>query len=306
MSRDETSERNHTDQWGISPIRWLGAVLTVALWWSGLTAAACGGDKGAPAEPTAKAGTTAKPVVSVHDLAPTVEAADGMRFALVKPGKFMMGSPAQEPGRDDDEAQHEVSVDRPFYVGTTEVTQAQWRAVMGTNPSRFVGDDRPVESVTWAEAVEFAEKLSKRDGVTYRLPSEVEWEYACRAGTTTAYSAGAMLPPGKANIRMTMGAEGEAGLNDAWRKETQKVGSFPPNAWGLYDMHGNVWEWTAGAYAAYPGASPIVTEAGQKVLRGGAWNFSQDAARSAVRLAMAPERRYDCNGVRLVREVGGK
>ncbi len=153
-------------------------------------------------------------------------------------GSFLMGSPCDEKGRrDNEEPQHEVNVPS-FYLGKYAVTQAQWQAIMGNNPAKFEGENRPVEAVSWLEAVEFCQKLSEKLGEEYRLPSEAEWEYACRAGTTTPFHFGATITTELANYsgNSTYGSESEG----QYRKETTEVGSFPPNAFGLYDMHGNV------------------------------------------------------------------
>lgn len=228
----------------------------------------------------------------------------GMELVAVQPGAFTMGSPVGEPGRDEDEVPHVAIVAAPFYLQVTEVTQAQWEAVMGTNPSRFVGPDRPVDSVSWDDAVAFAEALSAREGVRYRLPTEAEWEYACRAGSVTAYAFGERLAPSQANVRGGAAGTVDNGMVVGAHAETADVASYPANAWGLHDMHGNVWEWTADRYAPYAGTSAEDTPPERRVLRGGGWSFSPEAARSAVRLALEPTRRYDLAGFRLVREVG--
>ncbi|NJM62144.1 MAG: formylglycine-generating enzyme family protein [Oscillatoriales cyanobacterium RU_3_3] len=151
-----------------------------------------------------------------------------LEMVYIPGGTFMMGSPNSEAGRDDDESpQHQVTVSA-FYAGKYPITQAQWGAVMGDNPSYFKGEKRPVEQVSWYDAVEFCEKLSETTGKTYRLLSEAEWEYACRAGTTTPFHFGETITPELVNYN---------------GNESTDVGSFPPNAFGLYDMHGNVGEW---------------------------------------------------------------
>ena len=176
---------------------------------------------------------------------PLPESADsiGMKFKLIPAGTFTMG----DASGDDDETPHEVTLTKPFKMGVHEVTQAQYEQVMGVNPSRFKGANNPVEMVSWEEAVEFCRRLSelpaeKAAGNVYRLPTEAEWEYACRAGTTTKYSFG--------------DDESELG-NYAWSLEnsgdkTHPVGGKKPNAWGLHDMHGNVSEWCQDCYGAYP------------------------------------------------------
>ena len=167
-----------------------------------------------------------------------------------------MGSPPDEPGRFDSETQHRVTLTRDFFMGTTEVTQGQWKAVMGNNPSHFdeCGDDCPVEKVSWDDVQEFIKKLSRMDGREYRLPTEAEWEYAARAGTTTPFTYGRCLSTDQANY------DGNYPLSGCdkgeYRKRTIPVGSLDaPNAWGLHDMHGNVWEWCQDWYGNYPSGS---------------------------------------------------
>jgi formylglycine-generating enzyme required for sulfatase activity len=177
----------------------------------------------------------------------------GMKLNLIPPGEFAMGSPKSEPGRWDDETQHLVKITKPFYLSAHEVTQAQYEQVMGKNPSYFSvsgngkgrvsGDTSqlPVERVSWNDAVEFCRKLSDEEGVEYRLPTEAEWEYACRAGTTTAYSFG--------NDVAQLGEY--AWYADNSENTSHAVGEKKPNAWGLYDMHGNVWEWCQDWFGPY-------------------------------------------------------
>lgn len=227
----------------------------------------------------------------------------GMSFKLVKAGEYEIGSPETEGGRDIDEAQHKVTLKR-FYIATTEVTQAQYEQLMGNNPSKFVGKDQPVDGVTRAQARAFATKLSAKDGKKYRLPTEAEWEVACRAGTTTPYNVGDVLTAGTANIR-EKSTTVALGLKQNWRQKTIKVGSFEPNAWGIHDMHGNVWEWTDDDYAPKARSADAAPDAGpaQGVLRGGAWNFRPSAARCATRFSLDPDKGYDVNGFRLVAEA---
>jgi eukaryotic-like serine/threonine-protein kinase len=169
---------------------------------------------------------------------------NGVKLTMVKipAGKFLMGSPESEKERDKDESpQHQVSVPE-FYLGQTLVTQAQWVAIMGNNPSKFKGNDKlPVEQVSWLDAINFCQKLNQKTERTYRLPSEAEWEYACRAGTTTPFSFGETITPAVVNYDGNYpyggAAKGES------RGKTTPVGTFSPNLFGLYDMHGNVWEW---------------------------------------------------------------
>jgi formylglycine-generating enzyme required for sulfatase activity len=183
----------------------------------------------------------------------------GMKFMLISAGKFVMGSPPDEPRRDDDEKQHEVVLSKPFYLQTTEVSQGQWKEVMGDimdNPSYFeeCGDDCPVESVSWDMAQEFIGKLNQMEGTNkYRLPTEAEWEYACRAETKTPFYTGECISTDQANYNGNYPAKNCP--KEEYRKKTVKVGSFQPNAWGLYDMHGNVWEWCQDWYGDYPSKS---------------------------------------------------
>ncbi|NJM68087.1 MAG: formylglycine-generating enzyme family protein [Acaryochloris sp. RU_4_1] len=197
-------------------------------------------------------------------------------MVAIPAGQFTMGSPASEPERDSDESpQHQVSIPA-FYLGKYEITQAQWQAIMGSNPSGFQGANRPVEQVSWNEAIAFCQKLSQKTGREYRLPSEAEWEYACRAGTSTPFHFGPTLTPAIANYDGT--STYGSGPKGQYRQQTIDVGSFPPNAFGLYDMHGNVWEWCQDTWHDnYTGAptdgSAWVSENDNdpRILRGGSW-----------------------------------
>lgn len=210
----------------------------------------------------------------------------GMAFVLIPSGSFTMGSPANEPERQADEVPHRVVIGKPFYLSATEVTQAQWTKVMGYNPSTFKssGPNAPVEQVTWNEVRTFLARLNARGETRFRLPTEEEWEYACRAGMTSAYAVGPTLSTNQANY------DGRA---------TLPVASFQPNAWGLYDMHGNVWEWCATEYCPYP-----LTACGSKfkVIRGGSWHFGPDSARSALRYTHEPHLRGFSIGFRVAAE----
>jgi formylglycine-generating enzyme required for sulfatase activity len=224
----------------------------------------------------------------------------GMKLRLIPAGEFMMGSPATESGRSDNETQHRVTLTKPFYLGVTEVTQEQYQKVMVTNPSKVKGPQNPVERVNWAEAVEFCGKLSampaeKTAGHVYRLPTEAEWEYACRSGTATAYGFG--------DDASRLGDYGWFEGNSDSR--THPVGEKKPNAWGLYDMHGNVWEWCQDRYGDYPSGSATdptgATSDLYRVLRGGCWLYFARGCRSAFRNGYAPGVRYDSLGFRVLR-----
>ena len=209
---------------------------------------------------------------------PPDAAALGMKFKLIPAGEFMMGSPRDDPIIEDDESpQHLVRITRPFYLGVHEVTQEQYQKVMGENPSRFKGPALPAETVSWNDATSFCSKLSEMDpDFDYRLPTEAEWEYACRAGTTTRYSCGDALDPQY------------AWFDDNSDEKTHPVGQTLPNAWGLYDMYGNVWEWCEdryGSYARLPSADPTGPTSGsfRRVFRGGGWYDRPGYCRSANR-----------------------
>jgi formylglycine-generating enzyme required for sulfatase activity len=218
-----------------------------------------------------------------------------LQFVRIAPGQFTMGSAAGMPG---EQPPHTVRITSAFDLGKYEVTQAQWQALMQSNPSRFAGPDRPVDSVSWNDAREFLARLNAADPAhRYRLPTEAEWEYAARAGTAGDY-------PGA--------------LDDiAWyafnsNGETHPVGQKQPNAWGLYDMYGNVWEWcqdwyNRDYYASGPAADPAGPEEGaHKVLRGGSWGANTAYTRSSVRIGFFPNQKNSYYGFRVVREVNTK
>ncbi|KAM3089621.1 caspase, EACC1-associated type [Phormidesmis sp. 146-35] len=241
-------------------------------------------------------------------------------------GKFLMGSPKSENGRSDDEGpQREVTI-ASFQMGKFEVTQAQWKAVaalpkvkldLKPDPSKFKGENRPVESVSWDEAVEFCDRLSKKTGRPYRLPSEAEWEYACRAGTTTPFHFGETITTDLANYRGTdWEYQGETypgnygdGPKGIFREQTMDVGSFPPNAFGLYDMHGNVWEWCADPWHENYKNAPTDgrvwevesdRENANRLLRGGSWDIIPIDCRSALRNWNRRDVRNNSLGFRLL------
>jgi formylglycine-generating enzyme required for sulfatase activity len=215
-------------------------------------------------------------------------------FVLIPAGTFMMGS---QDGDKDEQPVHQVTISKPFYLGKYEVTQAQWEAVMGRNPSNFTGDpQRPVENVSWEDVQEFIRLLNVAAKSTrFRLPTEAEWEYAARAGMMTAYSFGD-----------DVGQLGEyAWYAENSGKTTHPVGQLKPNLWGLYDMYGNVWEWVQDWYAAYT-ADAAVNPAGppsssHRVNRGGSWLDVARCCRSAFRAFDLPGYRGGLLGFRLVR-----
>jgi formylglycine-generating enzyme required for sulfatase activity len=236
-------------------------------------------------------------------------------FVRIPGGTFTMGSPANEAGREDREGpQHQVTVSG-FYMGKYEVTQAEYEAVMGTNPSNFKGPKLPVEKVSWFDAVEYCNKRSQREGLSpaytisgsgasrsaswnrsangYRLPTEAEWEYACRAGTTGPYSSGNSVD----NAGWYYSISG---------KQTQTVGSKQANSFGLYDMHGNVVEWCWDWYGSYSNGSqtdPVGASSGaHRVYRGASWFYEAQSLRSARRFFNAPVYRFYDIGFRLVRQ----
>jgi formylglycine-generating enzyme len=228
----------------------------------------------------------------------------GMKFAWIRPGTFMMGSPKDEQERAMDETQHKVKLTRGFYMGVCAVTQEQWKETMGNEPSNFKGEKNlPVEQVTWDDCQEFIKKLREKDKKPYRLPSEAEWEYCCRAGTTTPFYFGETISTDQANYRgeFTYG-NGKKGI---YRGKTTPVGSFPANAWGLHDMCGNVAQFCQDWYGDYPQnevTDPRGPGKGQlRVLRGGSWFFVPAACRSASRgkVMAGPGESIDIIGCRL-------
>ena len=232
----------------------------------------------------------------------------GMVFRYLPPGTFLMGSPIDEPGRNDDEVPHEVTLTKGFYIQVHQVTQKQWQVVMGHNPSSFLdqGENCPVDSVHWQDCQEFIQKLNSLGEGTYRLPTEAEWEYACRAGSTTAIANGELI---------TISCEPDTNLEAlAWYcgnsdRQTHSVALKDPNAWGLYDMHGNVAEWCQDWYGPYPEV-PLSDPKGPPsgpglVVRGGSWFNSAKNCRSAARFYWPPQARGQLQvmGFRLVKEA---
>jgi formylglycine-generating enzyme required for sulfatase activity len=227
----------------------------------------------------------------------------GMKLVLIPAGEFMMGSPEtekvwdfakQKNVRPDGETQHKVRLTKPFYMGATEVTQAQWKAVMGNNPSQFKNDDLPVERVTWNDCQEFLKKLSAKEGKAYRLPTEAEWEYACRAGSAARFNSG--------DDEKSLDAAGWYNGNSGTK--THPVGQKMANAWGLYDMHGNVWEWCHDWYGEYPDGDQIdpagPAQGARRMLRGGSWDLNPKFCRSAFRFKRSSVIRLYTIGFRVV------
>jgi sulfatase modifying factor 1 len=234
----------------------------------------------------------------------------GMKFVYIAPGTFTMGSPKDEPGRviDWELQPRQVALSNGFYMQTTEVTQRQWMAVMGNNPSTFkeCGYDCPVENVSWDEVQRFIQQLNAKEGIDmYRLPKEAEWEYAARAGTKTLFASGQCLSTDQANYDGDRPMNGcPKGLN---RGKTIKVGTLQPNDWGLFNMNGNVSEWvdddwldnyklTHSGYMDYFGPKRGTV----RVMRGGSWSFSASGCRSAYRRGWQPDHRYSNLGFRIV------
>ena len=228
-----------------------------------------------------------------------------MRLVRIEAGKFTMGSPDSEKDRGKDERpQHQVTITKPFYMGATEVTQAQWKAVMDTQPWEGksyakAGAEHAASYISWDDATAYCTALSKKTGRTVRLPTEAEWEYACRAGTTTAYSFGDDAS------RLGDYAWYDGNAYDKDEKYAHPVGVKKPNAWGLYDMHGNVWEWCADWYVdSYANADtrdPKGPAGGSaRVLRGGSWYAFPQFCRAARRNGGSPDYRGGSGGFRVV------
>jgi formylglycine-generating enzyme required for sulfatase activity len=231
----------------------------------------------------------------------------GMRFVYIPAGRFIMGSPPDEIGRNEFEFQHEVVISRGFYLQTTEVTQALWQSVMQINPSEHKGDELPVHDVSWIDSKKFIRRLNQIEGDTkYRLPSEAEWEYACRAGSQKAFSSGALTVPGSDLDPLL--------AQVSWYKANsggspQNVGTKSSNAWGLYDMHGNVWEWCQDWWERWYGkfsGQAIIDPAGPprgrfKIIRGGGWFAGATYQRSASRMRAKPGSKSPGIGFRVAR-----
>jgi len=224
-----------------------------------------------------------------------------------------MGSPPNEPFRGDSEVRHPVTISRPFYMQTTEVTMKQWHSLM---KPRMMGyrkgeDNMPVTRVSWFDCMEFIEKLNTLGQGRYRLPTEAEWEYAARAGTSTAYSWGDTIDCEKAMYGNNSLKNDECQLYIKSLKlpidQPAPVKSYRPNPWGLYDMHGNVWEWCMDRYGNYgtgPVTDPLGPENGtMRIRRGGSWFKHGYSCRSSNRSFGHPAARYQTTGFRLVREI---
>ena len=242
----------------------------------------------------------------------------GLDMVLIPGGTFLMGSPEDElESRDNERPQHEVTI-QPFFLGRYTVTQAQWQIVasypqiereLNPDPSQFKGDKRPVESVSWYDAIEFCQRLSSKSGREYKLPSEAQWEYACRAGTKTPFHFGETITTELANYRGTS-IDHKSPQGEEYRNQTTEVGSFPANEWGLHDMHGNVCEWCEDDWHDnYKGAPndgrAWLLDAREntytpKILRGGSWDLDPRGCRSACRDFTFPGYDIDLFGFRVV------
>jgi formylglycine-generating enzyme required for sulfatase activity/N-acetylneuraminic acid mutarotase len=248
------------------------------------------GETGDPARPTW--------LLNLADLpepGETITNSIGMKFAYIPPGRFLRGTPWEKPDRQYDERPHAVRITKPFRIGVTEVTQAQWEAVMGVNRSNFRGADLPVEKISWREAVEFCERLSRKEARTYRLPTEAEWEYACQAGATGPFA-------GTGRLDDMAWYDGNSGGT------THPIGTKQPNAWGLYDTHGNVAEWCSDIYDAdYPKTEAVdpvgPCEGLDRVIRGGSWAHFPLGCRSAARNSAPPSYQFRETGFRVVLEI---
>ncbi|AKB31227.1 serine/threonine kinase [Methanosarcina siciliae HI350] len=231
----------------------------------------------------------------------SVSSSTGMEFVLVLPGEFYMGSPSEEQGRSDSESPaHKVTIKTSFYMGKFQVTQKQWKNIMGNSPSHFRGEALPVEMVSWNDVQEFVEKLNAAENTyKYRLPSEAEWEYASRAGTQTRYSFG----------------DDESKLKEyAWYvknsgRKTHPIGRKQSNPWGLYDMHGNVWEWVQDNWhenyndSLSDGKAWEDLDNSLRVSRGGSWYCIAESCRSAGRFGREHDSHFANLGFRLVKEL---
>lgn len=265
------------------------------------------------------AGETAPPSTRKMELRPatmdsrtkTVSAVlDGnleLQLQLIPAGTFLMGSPQDEPERGRDEQQHSVTISRPFYMGATLVTAAEYQTVTGGRPAHGREGKLPAE-VSWRDAVRFCKALSQNTGRMFRLPTEAEWEYACRAGTTTPFNTGALITTDQANYDGKFVYPG--GQPGIYRHEPTPVRTFKPNAWGLYDMHGNAYQWCSDWYGKYP-AGPVTDPQGpnsgaDRVIRGGKYGSGPRYIRSAARYSYTPNNASVVFGFRIVMEASQK
>jgi formylglycine-generating enzyme required for sulfatase activity len=236
----------------------------------------------------------------------------GMEFTRISPGTFDMGSPDNEPYRGNSETQHQVTLTKPYYIQTTEVTVKQWQQVMGRRMfgMRGIDEEMPISKVSWHEAKKYIAKLNQRGEGRYRLPTEAEWEYACRSDATTAYSWGdtiacsqAMYANNTKSLRECVGDVRSRGLT---ADQPAPVKSYPPNQYGVHDMSGNVWEWCEDVYRPYgskPVTDPLVTDGGaMRVRRGGSYFKHGYSCRCANRAFGHPSSRLKTTGFRLVFE----
>ncbi len=231
-----------------------------------------------------------------------------IQFVRVPQGEAVLGSPAEEIGRDDDEAAFNTRVENIFWIGKYEITQQQYRSIMGENPSSFtsLNLDKPIEMVSWADAMKFCERLTERereiaqltDDMEYRLPTEVEWEYSCRAGNTKRFSLGNEISFDQVSFSGEGNSEVIGRGREGRRRGTAIIGSFKPNSWGIYDMHGNVSEWCIDSYRTSLGGPEV--DSSFKSIRGGSWFDSENECRSASRDRNHFSNAYDCTGFRIV------
>ncbi len=240
---------------------------------------------------------TAVVVALLMATVPAAQKAPRIELVLIPAGSFVMGSDADV----DERPPHTVTISKAYYIGKYEVTQAQWNAVMPRNPSQFVGADLPVERVKWGDAVAFCKRMSALTGKTYRLPTEAEWEYACRAGTTGARFFG------DNDAETTR----YAWFDDNSKKETHPVGGLAPNPWGLHDVYGNAWEWCAdwygqSAYTKDSATDPTGPAGGEyRVMRGGSYGTVLSGCRSSNRFFATSDIQLFASGLRVVVESNG-